>query len=642
MIRAALLAALLAFTATAAAAQDESERITNYASDVIVAKNGALTVTETIAVVAEGINIRHGIYRDFPTTYTDKFGRHVHVGFAVVSVSRDGHDEPYDLENIDSGQRIKIGDADTLVDPGPHTYTIIYTTNRQIGFYDKYDEIYWNVTGNFWQFPIEHAQAIVHLPLGAHVVQTAYYTGAAGSRDQNASSSMLTDNSIRFDTTAPLDINQGLTIAVGFSKGAVLPPSAAELRANFIRDNASSVVAVAGLFFLLIYFSVTWYSFGRDPARGTIIPLFSPPKDFSPAAVRYVHKMAYDRKAFAASLIDMAVKGYMKISEEHGDYTLTRIGKGEQAASLDSGERAMAGRLFSGGDKLELKQANHSNIATAISHLQSSLKTEYEKNYFVTNLHWFIGGVAILGVTALAAALLSEDSGASGFMLLWLSGWSVGTAVLAHRAWDAWATVIYGPGSRFLNFFGALFMTVFAVPFVGGLIAVLFIFGGSISLPASFALMLGGIAAYVFYHLLKAPTLMGAKIRDQIDGFRIFLNTAEKDRLEKLHPPNVTPEVFEKFLPYAIALDCENQWSKKFEAEAAAAGTVPNSGAYYTPIWYSGNSFSRLGAAGFTSAIGASLASSAAAAATTPGSSSGSGGGGFSGGGGGGGGGGGW
>ena len=130
---------------------------------------------------------------------------------------------------------------------------------------------------------------------------------------------------------------------------------------------------------------------------------------------------------------------------------------------------------------------------------------------------------------------------------------------------------------------------------------------------------------------------------DEIDGFRLFLVTAEKDRLEALNPPNVTPAVFEKFLPYAIALDCENQWSKKFEAEAAAAGMARDAGGnYYTPVWYSGGSFNNLGAAGFAGALGASMAAAAASAATAPGSSSGSGGGGFSGGGGGGGGGGGW
>ncbi len=646
MIRAAILAALIAFVALPATAQDNSERITNYASDITVAKNGGLTVTETISVMAEDDQIQHGIFRDFPTTYTDKLGTTRRVDFTVLRVTRDGFNEPYDLENIDSGERIKIGSADVMLDPGPHTYTITYATDRQIGFFDKYDELYWNVTGNFWRFAIDRAEAIVHLPPGANILQSAYYTGAAGAREQNATSEQLSGNVIRFETTQALAPNEGLTVAVGFNKGVILPPSKAELRAQFIRDNASTVIAIAGVLMLLIYFAVTWWSFGRDPRHGTIIPLFAPPKDLSPAAVRYIHRMEYDRKAYAASLVNMAVKGFLTIAEDGGTYTLTRTGKSEEECGLADTETDIASRLFDGPhDSIEMKQANHADIAASISALKTTLHAEYEKDYFVTNLHWLIGGVAILAVSALGAALLCDNGSSAGFMMIWLAGWSVGTAVLAHRAFNAWQTAIFGPGSRIVNFFAALFMSVFALPFIGGLIAVLVLFGGQISLPASFALIVGGIACYVFYHLLKAPTLAGAKIRDQIEGFRLFLNTAEKDRLEKLNPPNITPAVFEKFLPYAIALDCENQWSKKFEAEAAAAGSVPSAGsAYggYVPMWYSGGSFGSLGTAGFASALGASLASSAASAATAPGSSSGSGGGGFSGGGGGGGGGGGW
>jgi uncharacterized membrane protein len=183
----------------------------------------------------------------------------------------------------------------------------------------------------------------------------------------------------------------------------------------------------------------------------------------------------------------------------------------------------------------------------------------------------------------------------------------------------------------------SFFLLLFVVGFGAGFTS----FATDISPFVVIPIVLGAIACAVFYHLLKAPTLLGAKILDQIEGFRMFLNTAEKNRLEVLNPPQVTPEVFEKFLPYAIALDCENQWSKKFEAEAAAAGMTPNaSGGYYMPYWYSGGNFGNFGS-GFAAGLGASLAASAASAATAP-SSSGSGGGGFSGGGGGGGGGGGW
>ncbi len=640
-----LAAAFFAFLALtgAAAAQDTDERITSYASDITIARNGALTVTETIAVIANDEDIKHGIFRDFPTTYTDKLGRRVRVGFAVTGVTMDGAKEQYDLEGIEDGQRIKIGDPDLELTPGPHVFTITYATTRQIGFFDKYDELYWNVTGNFWQFAIDHAEATVHLPNGAHIVQSAFYTGAAGSKDQNATSTVVSDDTIHFATTTPLGPQEGLTIAVGFNKGAVLPPTAAELHDQFIRDNASLIAAGAGFALLLIYFGATWFEFGRDPTRGAIIPLFAPPADISPAAARYIHRMAYDRKSYAASLVDMAVKGYLTISMADDTYTLTRTGKSEADCDLAHGEAAIAGKLFDGpNDSIEMQQDNHSEIAASITALKSSLKNEYERNYFVTNQHWFWGGLAILAITTGATALLSEDFGISFGLLFWLSGWSFGTFFIVHRAYDAWLSVIAGPGSRILNAFGALFTTAFALPFVGGWCVGAWFASQGMSPIADGLLMAGGIAAYVFYHLLKAPTLAGAKIIDQLDGFRLFLNTAEKNRLEILNPPDVTPALFEKFLPYAMALDCENSWSKKFEAEASRAGQTTSGTGGYIPIWYSGAGFGNFGAAGFAAGLGALLAASAASASTAPGSSSGSGGGGFSGGGGGGGGGGGW
>jgi len=636
---AALFAACFVLLALPAAAE---ERITEFDSNIDVARNGALTVTETISVIAEHDRINHGIYRDFPTTYTDKLGRRVRVGFNVLRVTRDGQEEPYDLGSIENGQRIKIGSADALVPYGRHTYTITYSTDRQIGFYSGYDELYWNVTGNFWIFPIDRAEATINLPPGARIRQYASYTGAAGSTSNDANCEKASGRSLHCWTTSALGPNEGLTVAVGFAKGAVLPPTPAERRAQFIRDNASVVMALSGLFVLLVYFGAAWFEFGRDPPHGIVVPLFAPPKDFSPAAVRFVHRMAYDRKAFAASLVDMAVKGYLKIAQDDSTYTLTRTGKTAVQAELANGETAMGAKLFSSShDSIELKQANHTAVADAISALKNSLSAEYERVYFVSNLHWFFGGLAILVLTGIGTALLSDAPSAAAFLMAWLAGWSTGTAFLVHRVFDAWRDVVVGPGSKILNTISAIFSTGFALPFVAGLGFGLFAFGGQVSWSAIAALMAGGVCAYLFYHLLKAPTLLGGKIRDEIDGFRIYLTTAEADRFEKLNPPAVTPAVFEKYLPYAIALDCENSWSKKFEQQAAAAGVMPQSGGY-TPMWYSGSSFDRLGAAGFVSGLGASMASAAAAASTAPGSSSGSGGGGSSGGGGGGGGGGGW
>jgi hypothetical protein len=636
MKHAAVLAAALIVGLSTAACADE--RITDYASEIRVAQTGALTVTETISVNSEGSAIRHGIFRDFPTVY-DKQGRRIHVGFDVLQVSLDGHDEPYSVERIEDGERVKIGDPKTELPPGPHRFMLIYATDRQIGFYPNFDELYWNVTGNFWYFPIDSAEAVVELPANARILQYAAYTGAAGSAEQNARTEKISDSAMQFATTAPLGMKQGLTVAVGFSKGAVLPPSPDELQRDYIRDNAATIVACAGVLLMLIYFIVVWFEYGHRPPRGVVVPLFAPPKGFSPAAVRFVHRMCYDRKAYAAALVDMAVKGYIKIAEDHGVYTLTLTGKSESDAGLAPAESAVATKLFADDNTIELKQINHAAVALSISALKNALVNEYERVYFVTNSHWFIGGLAMLGITGLASAVLCDDPRA-GTVLVWIAAACFGTAMLGHRAWNAWRVLLSGPGSRVANAFQAISTTgVFSLAFIASWFVGIMRVMHSVPLPVTAALALGGIAAYVFYYLLRHPTLLGGKIMDEIDGFQMFLVTAEKDRLEALNPPNVTPEVFEKFLPYAIALDCENQWSRKFEAEATAAGMTRGAlGGYYTPGWYSGGSLDRLGAAGLADSLGASMAAAVASASTAPGS----GGGGASGGGGGGGGGGGW
>jgi uncharacterized membrane protein len=149
------------------------------------------------------------------------------------------------------------------------------------------------------------------------------------------------------------------------------------------------------------------------------------------------------------------------------------------------------------------------------------------------------------------------------------------------------------------------------------------------------------LVALAFY-VLKAPTVQGRKVMDEIEGFKQYLGVAEEDRLNYLHPPEKTPELFERYLPYAVALEVENAWADRFAgvlAAAAAAGVA-------TAAWYAGDRFSDSDWGNFANRVGDSLASTVASASTAPGSSgngsSGSGGGGSSGGGGGGGGGSGW
>jgi uncharacterized membrane protein len=222
-------------------------------------------------------------------------------------------------------------------------------------------------------------------------------------------------------------------------------------------------------------------------------------------------------------------------------------------------------------------------------------------------------------------------------MSVWLTGWSVGVFALSVGVLAAWRGVFSDGSAKSLG--AAIVITLFSLPFWAGEIFGLgmLIQGGSVWLAVLLAALVG--TNILFHYLLKAPTRAGRALLDEVEGFKQYFLAVERDPMERLNGRELTPELFEKYLPYAMALGVEQAWSDRFAAALAEAGQVP---ANYSPAWYAGPSWSSLGAAGFAGALGSSLSNAVASASTAPGSSSGGGGGGSSGGGGGGGGGGGW
>ena len=638
-LRAIVIAAILVGTSAPAFAV---ERILQFISDVKIEKNSDLLVTETIRVQAEGYEIRRGILRDFPTRYTGRDGRRVEVGFEVLSVTRNGSPENYATEGLSNGVRVRIGSGDRTVPFGPNTYVIRYRTTRQIGFFDKFDELYWNATGTGWTFPIDVAEARITLPEPANFMQTAIYTGLQGATGKDATIVEQGPGTIVFRTTRPLPARNGLTVAAAFPKGIVTPPTQAQLARYWLVDNIPVLVAGRGLLLLFGYYAYAWLRVGRDPRRSTIIPLFTPPKDMSAPAVRYVYEMEFDNRAFSAGILDLAVHGGVKLNDSGKQMRLTEL---KAARDVSAPVAAMARELFRSESSLLLDNVNHQRIGAAKEALYEKLKGLYHKSLFTNNYRWSSAGL-LLWVAFTAAVVLSVflsyGPQLGGAML-------VGT-LLAAPAITVMTAFLFGFFSGqtgFLLFlFGFLIAGGFAVAGLGVLLSAaheatksLFsLYTCAMLAPIVFA----PFAAMSFY-LLKAPTVQGRKVMDEIEGFRQYLGVAEEDRLNHLHPPEKTPELFERYLPYAVALNVENRWAERFAgvlAAAAAAGAA-------TAAWYSGDRISDNNWGSFAGRVGDSLASSVASASTAPGSSggggsSGSSGGGSSGGGGGGGGGSGW
>ena len=573
---------VLALLAGATAASAQSERILNFKSFIKVHPDASMTVTEDITVQAAGQEIKRGIIRDFPTTYRDRLGNTVRVGFQVEEVLRDGRAEPYQTESVSNGVKIRIGQKDVFLRSGQYTYTIRYRVDRELGFFKDFDELYWNVTGNGWTFAIDHAEAYIELPAGATILKSAAYTGYQGDRDHDFTV-RADDNLIVFKTTRPLASREGLTVAVSWPKGVVHEPSSQERMGFFFQDNVATAIGLIWLAVLLGFYLWVWYRVGRDPATGTIIPLYSPPAGFSPAGVRFVSRMGYDDKAFAAAVVDMAVKGGVRIEEVDGDYTLVRREGAMEALSRD--EQLVTAQLFSGGKSVKLENTNHTRIRAAIDALKKNLQTELAKIYFVTNSGYLAPGIIITLLGVALVVLTSRDKAVAAFGSLWLTIWTVACYFLAVNVYKQWQAA---RGGGCMKRLGALGITLFALPFFIGEIFGAVMLTSAVSIPAAATLAAMGFVNALFYHLLKAPTLSGRKIMDQIEGFKLYLSVAEKERLNLLNPPEKTPALFEKYLPYALALNVENAWSEQFAEVLAKAGTETQP---YSPVWYSGSSW---------------------------------------------------
>ncbi len=646
MKRITFLLTLFAVLAQAAPLVAQTEHIASFDSWIAVNADNSMQVKEKIQVESAGIDIVHGIYRDFPTHYKDGLGNRYSVTFAVVSVLRDGNTEPYHTKEIDNGVRVYFGRSDYELPPGIHTYEFTYRTSRQLGFFPDHDELYWNVTGNGWKFPIDAATATVLLPAKVRNVVTDLdgFTGYAGEKNKAFTAKRDEESNPVFHAEA-LAPEQGLTIVVSWPKGLIAPPTSRQKREWFIEDNKSAVFGAAGLILTLLYYLAVWSMVGKDPAAGTIVPLYEPPDSMSPAAMRYLEQMGFDEKAFTAGIMGLAAKGYLMIErDEDKTFRLVRNkGYGAAEKKLAPDEESLARKLFENESSVHLTNAQHTLLGRAKQALEANLHISMETTFFVTNGRYVWPGIALSVATIITAVAMGGGSliAVALFMSVWLTGWSFGVYVLVRGVIKAWKSVrADGIGGAAQ----AITLTLFSIPFVAGEC-----FGiGMLSMSAglaTFSVIAGAISVNVlFHHLLKAPTRAGRQLLDRVEGFKTFLKATEADQLQTIIPPEKTPGLFERFLPFALALGVEQAWAEQFSQVLALAGAAPvNSGAAgYSPSWYSGGGFSSFSSTAFTSSFSSSFSSAISSSSTAPGSSSGSSGGGSSGGGGGGGGGGGW
>ncbi|MEL6859525.1 MAG: DUF2207 domain-containing protein [Pseudomonadota bacterium] len=549
------------------------EEIRRFDVEIEVEQDGDITVTETITVNVEGRDIRRGIFRELPAYYLDEDGvGRLPYRYDILSIKRDGAREPYEREQSGNAVIVRIGNPDRRLDFGQHVYELRYRVKNQIRYFDQHDELYWNVTGTYWMFPILSASASVSLPDGARVTEANYFTGGLGDSGK-AASYRVTEGRHRFATTEPLGRRAGLTISLSLEKGVIDPPSASDLGWLWWARNGALTALVASFLGLFGFYWRGFSRVGRDPVKGPIFPQYEPPEGYSPAAAHHIYHRGFrGHDGLIASLMYLAAGGLMRIDVDPGDKKKTTLHKlSAHAANHQQPETAaLYDELFAAGDEVKLGETYDASFTAAYNRFRKQVSKQFGVPYFKWNpIYVVIGGV--------------------------LSALTLIFAIIQHSYWSPWHTL--------------------------GVVALIGLNG-------------------LFMYLMPAPTRKGQAVRTHLEGFRLYMEKAEKLQLNSVEvgsdaPPPMTVERYEKFLPYAVALGVEKPWTKHFEK------LIPVEAKNYNPAWTNmhAHSFGSIGR--MTDSMVSGMSSGVTSAMPQSSSSSGSGGG-FSGGGGGGGGGGGW
>ena len=565
MVRRAFLL-LLVLLLAAAAPRDAAARslvIERFDVEVFVFKEGHIEVTETIQPRFTGE--WNGIFRTIPVEYRTPQGFNYTLLLDVTSVT-DDRGTPLKVEQSRERhyRKFKIWVPDAR--DATRTVILRYRVQNALKFFETHDELYWNVTGDEWEVPITSAAARVRLPPGASGLRALAFTGAYGSREQRADVE-ITHSEVRVRMRRPLAFREGMTVVVGFDKGLVKEPGPAATALLFLRSNWVFLLPL-GAFGLMFWL---WYTRGRDPRRRPIAPRYEPPEGLTPAELGTLVDNSPDMRDITATLVDLGVRGYLLIEEKEEErllglwsgkeYVFHLRKKQEEWTDLLPHEYKLLNALFRKGMLTSVE----------LSDLQNKFYKDLpdiRDRIFERLLHrryYAQRPDKIKQVYVIAGIIV-------GFTTFWAGGMMSSIFGLA-------------PGS----FFAAAILT--------------------------------GLIIIGFGWFMPARTVLGGRALEGVLGFEEFLSRVEADRLDRTIK---TPEMFEKYLPYAMALGVEKNWVRAFEHIYRQS-----------PEWYRGPDGASFHPRTFVSNLGRMSTQAASAMASAPRSSGGSGfgGGGSSGGG---------
>ena len=464
----------------------------------------------------------HGLYRTIPVEYVDPQGFDYSL-FVTLEGATDAAGQPLKVES--SRQRgylrwqIYVPDA---VDTD-RTIHLRYRVRNALRFFEDHDELYWNVTGSEWDVPLSDASAQIFLPSGVMGLRATAFTGSFGSRGQNAEVA-TSGSSVDVSMLRPLGFHEGLTVVVGWDKGLVTAPGKGDLVVQFLESNwPISLVLPVFLFMFWL-----WSTNGRDPRVGPIAVQYAPPDGITPAEAGTLVDESAAMRDITATIVDLAVRGFIVIEEQEKSKMMEMISGKDYVFHLQKGPTEWLG----------LKAHEIAMLAGIFGHNGGSPDVSLSSlhNEFYKNLPRIKEGI-FDGLMSRGYFLHRPDYVRSGYI-----GGAVVTAVLLFYLGTTAAQKL-----------------------------------GMTPLPFFVAAILCGVTIAGFGWFMPARTQAGAKALAGVLGFEDFLVHVEADHMERI---SQTPETFEKYLPFAMALGVEKKWASAFKDIYSQP-----------PSWYQGSGY---------------------------------------------------
>ncbi|MGE5851141.1 MAG: DUF2207 domain-containing protein, partial [Candidatus Methylomirabilota bacterium] len=501
-----LLVLTTATTQAAPAFAARSLVIQEFDADILVYPDATIAVTETIRPQFTGS--WNGIYRTIPVEYRTSQGFNFTLLLDLVSITDDaGNPLRHQKSRERHYQKIKIwvpGATDAT-----RTVILKYRARNGLKYFEDHDELYWNITGDEWEVPIRSATARIYLPQGATGLRAVAFTGGYGSREQ-AARITLGENDVEVRTTRVLNFREGLTVAVAWNPGLVHRPGALQQVAWFLHSNWVTMLLFSVPLAVFVIMFRLWYTRGRDPRRRPIAPQYQPPEGLTPAELGTLADNSPDMRDISATLVDLAVRGYILIEEKEEstllglrttkDYVFRLRKQEAEGKDLQAHERALLDSLFAGGQRTSVE----------LSDLENSFYRELPK---------------------------VRDR---IFERMLQRGYYARRPDKVRQAYLVTAAVV-----AFLSLWG------------GGFLAAIFKLASFGAIAATG--LVSGAIIFAFGWVMPARSLRGTRALEGVLGFEEFLSRVETDRLQRMVK---TPEMFEKFLPYAMALGVEKSWAR--------------------------------------------------------------------------------